>query len=124
MAVKEDLVHTDSAGDCVRINTSNITGITYIAVNGGEQVRIRESELEPFQKFFSKEKEETVKPDAGQYLLLRQKKSKPEKIKVCFAGTASGQRIWTSLQAAQQAASNLNDVYTKWNYFVVEKEAV
>lgn len=87
---------------------------------GGEHVR---------NMIFTKEELATLaaelngtKSDSGEFYLLRQKKTKDTKIKVCFAESA-GTKKYTSRRRAEAAAARQNENYGDWNYFVVEKEA-
>lgn len=63
-------------------------------------------------------------PDTGTFFLLRQKKSKPSKVKVCFAPEHGAGKEYRTRSAAQSAAATLNERYTEWNYFVAKKETV
>lgn len=72
------------------------------------------------------------KPDEGIFFLMRQKKSNPSKVKVCFApdGLRGGvhdpkNKEYHSRERADRACANQNANYgDKWTYFVVEKETV
>lgn len=63
------------------------------------------------------------KSDKGVFFLLRQKKEKTKKVKVCFA-ESSMTREFTSRARAEAAAKRQNENYPEWNYFIVEKETV
>lgn len=125
MSFDNELVHHDKEGDFVKIKTSNTTGNTYISVNGGDEVRIRPEQMERFREFFAEpvETEAVGVEMTGLFFLLRQKKDDPSKVKVCWAESTTS-KLYTSRVKAEWAAARQNSQYPKWNYFVVEKEAV
>lgn len=63
-----------------------------------------------------------TKSDEGVFFLLRQKKTKDTKIKVCWADSPISKE-YTNRSKAEAAAARLNENYPEWDYFVVEKEA-
>ena len=95
--------------------------------SGGEFVRNAIFPVTEMQRVAAEFTPAPIKSDKGVFFLLRQKVSKPAKVKICFApesGIVDGKE-YTSRAKAQRSARNLNDQYgSKWNYFVVEKETV
>lgn len=76
--------------------------------------------------------EPVSKPDAGIFFLMRQKKSNPAKVKVCFAPDGmdggvydSKNKEYRSRERADRACANMNRQHgAEWTYFIVEKETV
>lgn len=120
---------TDAQGDKVEFSKGISTGYAYVAVNSGDQVRLLPEQRQEVAEFLQVEKA-PAKPDEGVFFLMRQKKSNPAKVKVCFApdGLEGGvydskNKEYHSRERADRACAKQNAKYgDKWNYFVVEKE--
>lgn len=111
---------TDAQGDKVEFSKGISTGYAYVAVNSGDQVRLLPEQRQEVAEFLQVEKA-PVKPDEGIFFMLRQKKSKPVKVKVCFPGQTHTKE-YTSRSKAEEDAKRLCEQYPEWNYFIVEKE--
>ncbi len=114
--------HTDSAGDTVNFSKTTQSGRVYVSVNGLHQVRLLAAEVESLVEFLKPPAPvEDVLEDVGIFFLLRQKKSDPSKVKVCWAESTVS-RMFTSRGRAEACAKRQNENYPDWKYFVVEKE--
>lgn len=83
-------------------------------------VQLRNHILELYPVEVSPQVADVLK-DVGIFFLLRQKKSDPSKVKVCWAESTTS-RMFTSRARAEACAKRQNENYPNWKYFVVEKE--